>query len=203
MLVQNRKNNQSSRKVMTADSDLAVRHQLNEALIAVGNHKDSAAFSFLFSQMFPRLKHFALSKVRDPDTAFELAQETLSIVWQKANLFDVDKGCASTWIFTILRNLAFDMLRKKERQSASLDSQVLWPMEADLVEDEGKDLLTVQRSEISDVIDSLPENQQQIVKFVYVDDLTHQEVAEKTKLPLGTVKSRLRLALEKMRKVLC
>jgi RNA polymerase sigma-70 factor (ECF subfamily) len=76
-------------------------------------------------------------------------------------------------------------------------------MEADLVEDEGKDLLTVQRSEISDVIDSLPENQQQIVKFVYVDDLTHQEVAEKTKLPLGTVKSRLRLALEKMRKVLC
>lgn len=203
MRVQNRKTNQSSRSAMTSDSDIAIRHQLNEALIAVGNQKDAAAFSFLFSQMFPRLKHFALGRVRDPDTAFELAQETLSIVWQKANLFDVDKGCASTWIFTILRNLAFDMLRKKERQSASLDSEVLWPMENDLVEDAGQDLLTVQRAEISNVIDTLPDNQQQIVRYVYVEDLTHQEVAEKTKLPLGTVKSRLRLALEKMRKVLC
>lgn len=203
MRVQNRKTKQSSRSAMTSDSDIAIRHQLNEALIAVGNQKDATAFSFLFSQMFPRLKHFALGRVRDPDTAFELAQETLSIVWQKANLFDVDKGCASTWIFTILRNLAFDMLRKKERQSASLDSEVLWPMENDLVEDAGQDLLTVQRAEISNVIDTLPDNQQQIVRYVYVEDLTHQEVAEKTKLPLGTVKSRLRLALEKMRKVLC
>jgi RNA polymerase sigma-70 factor (ECF subfamily) len=158
---------------------------------------DVEAFRKLFEAYAPRVKSYMMRQGADANTAEELAQETLLTVWRKARLYSGDKGSATTWIFTIARNLRIDKLRREQTwvglpdgydQEASPDAT---PDEA-LAQEERR--VRVQRA-----LAELPPDQHEAVVLSYIEGLSHSEIAERLKLPLGTVKSRMRLAYLKIR----
>jgi len=163
--------------------------------------QDKQAFALVFLHFSPRLKQFIYRHVGNEHTAVEVVQETLATVWQKSALFNGEKSSLSTWIYTIARNLCFDMLRKQKGREQHLLSEDLWPNDycpPDMVEHYSPetDLL---KEQVVRFLDTLPDAQKQVVKAVYLEELPHQQVAEMFNIPLGTVKSRLRLAVEKLR----
>ncbi|WP_415225158.1 sigma-70 family RNA polymerase sigma factor [Psychromonas sp.] len=169
------------------------------ALSAVANTQDKKAFELLFNHFSPKVRAFGLQRFGQEAQALELVQETMLLVWRKASLFNADKGKASTWIYTLMRNLCFDMLRKKQIQKEDPVSDDLWPFleEEQTTEDDhllSRHLLTH--------IESLPLQQKQVVEALYIQELNQQEVARLLSIPLGTVKSRLRLALAKLKAIL-
>ncbi len=133
----------------------------------------------------------------DAATAEELAQETLLTVWRKASLYSSDKGSAATWIFTIARNLRIDRLRR----------EVPWQQlpeghDEEASDDAPPDEAVVERERhkrVQAVLATLPPDQHEVVSLSYIEGLSHSEIAERLKLPLGTVKSRMRLAYQKIR----
>jgi RNA polymerase sigma-70 factor (ECF subfamily) len=130
-----------------------------------------------------------------PEAAEELAQETLLTVWRRAAAFDPGRAAASTWIFTIARNLRIDLARRDGRAPTANDSDFseapAWPDEAlSSLED---------KSRIGVALASLPREQAQVISLAFFADKAHSEIAEELGLPLGTVKSRLRLAMARLR----
>jgi RNA polymerase sigma-70 factor (ECF subfamily) len=116
-------------------------------------------------------------------------------------LFDGSKSSLSTWIYTIARNLCFDTLRKQKGREAHIHSEDIWPNDycpPDLVEHYSPETERL-KQQIIKYLDILPEAQKKVVKAVYLEELPHQQVADMFDIPLGTVKSRLRLAVEKLR----
>jgi RNA polymerase sigma-70 factor (ECF subfamily) len=163
----------------------------------IAERRDVEAFRNLFEAYAPRVKAYMMRQGADANTAEELAQETLLMVWRKAGLYSGEKGSATTWIFTIARNIRIDRLRKELTwvalpdgydQQASSEST---PDEA-LAEEERR--VRVQRA-----LADLPPDQHEVVLLSYIDGLSHSEIAERLGLPLGTVKSRMRLAYLKIR----
>lgn len=154
----------------------------------------------LFESYAPRVKSYMMRQGADPTTAEELAQETLLTVWRKAALYSGDKGSATTWIFTIARNLRIDRLRR----------EVAWqPLPDDIDEQEAPDpapdeaVSERERSaKVQAVLAELPPDQAEAVNLSYVEGLSHSEIAERLGVPLGTVKSRMRLAYHKIRDAL-
>jgi RNA polymerase sigma-70 factor (ECF subfamily) len=127
----------------------------------------------------------------------DLAQETLIAVWHKASLFDSSKGSCSTWIFTIARNLRYDHFRSLGREILSIGAEELY----DQVEDPAYQIdARILSSDFRSKIDSLPADQKDAVHAMYFEGYSHGEYAELRKLPLGTVKSRVRLALAQLKK---
>jgi RNA polymerase sigma-70 factor (ECF subfamily) len=183
----------------------------------VAQHQDREAFRQLFNHFAPLIKSFAY-KVPGLEQADvfseELVQETMLKVWTRAETFDANLASPSTWIFTIARNMRVDMLRKTGRHVVNtvsihgndddddeLDMEDLW------FEDENSDVfnqLVQQRTRtmIRESLLQLPEEQAFILKKVYLEDKSHSEVAAELSLPLGTVKSRVRLAMTKMKLIL-
>lgn len=172
---------------------------IQKALCAVANHQDKKAFEILFKYFSPKIRAFGLQRFRQEAQALELVQETMLLVWRKATLFNADKGKATTWIYTIMRNHCFDMLRKKQTQKEDQVSDDLWPMleDEEIVEDDH----LLSRNLIAH-INSLPKPQRDVVEALYIKELSQPEVASLLKIPLGTVKSRLRLALSKLKTTL-
>ena len=158
---------------------------------------DASAFRDLFEIYAPRVKAYMMRQGADPTTAEELAQETLLTVWRKANLYSGDRGNATTWIFTIARNLRIDKLRK----------EMTWVELPEGREEEASDdPLPDERVEVKErqkrvqaALAQLPADQHEVVTLSYIEGLTHSQIAERLKLPLGTVKSRMRLAYLKIR----
>jgi RNA polymerase sigma-70 factor (ECF subfamily) len=157
------------------------------------------------------IKAFAIrlsSGTKSENLAEELVQETMLKVWQKAGSFNSEKANASTWIFTIARNTRIDLLRKKARHQnnrvANDHSEEGFDVEDIWIEDENEDVfnqIAKQRSikSLHETLQELPEEQSFILKKVYLEDKSHSEIAQELDLPLGTVKSRVRLALNKLR----
>lgn len=177
------------------DSD----NSIQDALSKVATQQDKKAFEVLFKYFSPKIRSFGLQRFGQEAQALELVQETMLLVWRKAHLFNAQKGKATTWIYTIMRNHCFDMLRKKQTQKEDQVSDDLWPMleEHETVEEDhllSRNLLTE--------IESLPLQQRQVVEALYIKELSQQEVANLLDIPLGTVKSRLRLALSKLKTTL-
>jgi RNA polymerase sigma-70 factor (ECF subfamily) len=172
---------------------------LQRALRDVALHQDKNAFELLFKYFSPKIRAFGLQRFRQEAQALELVQETMLLVWRKAALFNAEKGKASTWIYTIMRNHCFDMLRKKQTQKEDQVSDDLWPMleEEVLVEDDHLLSRNLLRH-----INELPKPQRDVVDGLYIKELSQQEVANLLNIPLGTVKSRLRLALSKLKTTL-
>lgn len=169
----------------------------SDNLLQIANQKDQLAFQQLFQKYAPRVKSFMMRHGADANTAEELAQETLLAVWRKASLYSSERGSVPTWIFTIARNLRIDRLRKEEMwvelpdgydQEPSTDAQ---PDE--VVSDEER------RLNMHRALDGLPRDQYQVVVLSFIDGLSHREIAERLGLPVGTVKSRIRLAYLKLR----
>jgi RNA polymerase sigma-70 factor (ECF subfamily) len=170
-------------------------------LIAIGNDQDKAAFSQIFHRFAGRIHALGMKITRNEQLSNDLVQEAMLIIWQKAPLYDLDKGSAKTWIFTLVRNRCFDILRKMKRQPDGVSAEdVFSETETDLsVNPEAQRSREIELSQIEHHFDRLPEAQRDVIDYVYRQDLTHQEAARELKIPLGTLKSRLRLALNRLR----
>ena len=164
-------------------------NKLMEKVVADG---DKEAFSQLYSHFAPRIKAMMMKMSPDSSVAEEVAQEAMIALWRKAHSFDPNKASLSTWLFTIARNLRIDNLDPNE------------PMLLPSAEPSAEE--TVFREEesikVRSCISKLPEDQQEVVGLAFMEGMTHQEIADNLGIPLGTVKSRLRLSFEKLRPML-
>jgi RNA polymerase sigma-70 factor (ECF subfamily) len=167
-----------------------------DLLLAVAQKQDKAAFAELFEYFAPRIKSFLMKGGAAPDQADELAQETMITVWQKAASFDTAKASASTWIFTIARNKRIDAIRKTPRPEVDADDLEL----ADDAPSASEEIVQAEEEGImARAIQSLPKEQADLLYKSFFEDKTHADIAKETNIPLGTVKSRIRLALERLR----
>ena len=168
-----------------------------EFLNRIAERGDAEAFRKLFQAYAPRVKSYMMRQGADANTAEELTQETLLTVWRKAKLYSIDKGSATTWIFTIARNLRIDRLRK-EMTWVELPEGRAEQASEDATADEALDERE-RRERVQQALAALPADQHEVVSLSYVEGLSHSEIADRLGLPLGTVKSRMRLAYEKIR----
>jgi RNA polymerase sigma-70 factor (ECF subfamily) len=168
-----------------------------DLLRRVAERADIAAFRELYQTYGPRVKAYMMRQGADAGTAEDLAQETLFTVWRRASLYTADKGSAATWIFAIARNLRIDRLRR-EVPWQELPEERLEGAASDALPDEA--LVEKERQgRVRAALATLPPEQQQVVALSYLDGLSHGEIAARLKLPLGTVKSRMRIAYQKIR----
>lgn len=173
--------------------------QLCQWLKAVADKREKQAFTAVFKFFAPKIQRIAYSKLNNEALAAEVVQDTMSNVWRKAHLFDDSKGAATTWVYTIMRNVTFDLLRKIKANKEDALSDDIWP----LVESSSIESETfsdhIQSRNLQGVIATLPENQQEVVKGFYFLEMSQEQLAVHLNLPLGTIKSRLRLALGKLK----
>ncbi|NRA42047.1 MAG: sigma-70 family RNA polymerase sigma factor [Pseudomonadales bacterium] len=167
---------------------------------AVAEKRDEQAFANLFDVFAPKVKAYSLAQ--QPGAvmvADELVQEVMLKIWNKAHLFSAGKASVSTWIFTMARNARIDYLRKNGRFVSEIDPEDIYNQQVD----ESQDLFSaVQQKQlqasIQQSISLLPNEQAQVLAKVYMEGKSHQQVADELSMPLGTVKSRVRLALGKL-----
>ena len=174
-------------------------------LIAVGNSQNVDAFNQLFKRFAKKIFALGMKITRNEQLANDLIQESMLNVWQKAPLYDLDKGSAKGWIFTLSRNRCFDMLRKQKRQPNCISADDIWPLESGaeptmVHEDVGGQ--QVELSLIEGYFDQLSDPQRAVVEQIYIKDRTHEEAAAHLQIPLGTLKSRLRLGVAKLRNLI-
>ena len=157
--------------------------------------QDRAAFAQLFRHFAPRVKAFLMKSGADAGLAEECTQEVMATLWTKAHMFDPSRASVATWVFTIARNRKIDAIRRQRRPEPE---ELPWGPEA---EPDQADVMSLrQESEkLAEAIAALPEKQKDLIQRAYYGDLSHNEIAEQTGLPLGTIKSRIRLALERLR----
>jgi RNA polymerase sigma factor (sigma-70 family) len=170
----------------------------SECLVLIGEKEDRAAFARLFRHFAPLIKSFALAgSALSATHADELVQEVMLKIWQKARAFDPEKAAASTWVYTIARNCRTDMFRRLQKFDTPLAAE---DFSAELESEEPFVQLQSRRNadRIRDLMRELPPEQMQILAKVYMEGKSHAEAAAELDLPLGTVKSRVRLAIQKL-----
>jgi len=165
------------------------------AMLAVRDRRDEAAFARLFGHFAPRLKAFLIKGGAEPAQAEDLAQDVMATVWHKAAQFDPARAGVATWIFTIARNRRIDALRRARRPEPE---DLPWGPEDDPGPHEAL-ALQQDSARLAAALADLPEAQRRLVERAFWGELSHSEIAAETGLPLGTIKSRIRLALEKLR----
>ncbi len=167
-------------------------------MLAVRDSQDKAAFAQLFKHFGPRIKAFLMKSGTDAALAEECAQDVMATLWQKAHLFDASRASVATWVFTIARNRRIDVARRARRpEPEALDwGPVDEPDQADIYE-AAQD---TQRLVVA--LSTLPAPQKALIQRAFYGDLSHSEIAAETGLPLGTIKSRIRLALERLRQTM-
>lgn len=184
----------------------------SQLLEQVGQLRDEQAFARLFAHFAPLIKGFCLGNLNanfPPDAAEEIVQEVMFKVWQKSPGYDASKAAASTWIFTVMRNCRIDLIRRNRRAPTSRTQMDVEPIEIDDIWDEADDdraYVYMQQASNEALIDKsftqLPPEQRQVLTQVYMQGKTHQQIASETGLPLGTVKSRVRIGLKKMQSLI-
>jgi RNA polymerase sigma factor (sigma-70 family) len=170
----------------------------SECLVLVGKSNDRAAFTRFFRHFGPLIKAFALAgSSLSQAHADEIVQEVMLKVWQKADGFNPEKAAASTWIYTIARNCRTDMFRRLQKFDTPLAADDL---SIELEEEEPFAVLHSRRGadRVRELMSQLPPDQAQILAKVYMEGKSHSEAAAELDLPLGTVKSRVRLAIQKL-----
>ncbi|WP_052140888.1 sigma-70 family RNA polymerase sigma factor [Pseudoalteromonas piratica] len=172
---------------------------LSSWLIDIADKRDKRAFANLFKWFSPKIMGFGRKQFNNPAMASELLQETMTNVWRKAHLYNSEKGAATTWVYTVMRNISFDMLRKIQANHEDTLSDDIWPLAEAQNSDEHVFADHLMDKQIARYLNRLPDNQKQIVQGVYFQDLSQEQLAKNLNIPLGTVKSRLRLALTKLR----
>ena len=164
-------------------------------MVRIHTSRDRAAFAQLYNHFAPRVKGFLIKSGADASLAEECAQEVMVTVWTKAHMFDASRASVATWIFTIARNRKIDALRKQRRPEPE---ELTWgpeeePAQADVI------ALQQESETLVRAIANLPARQRALLEKAYFGELTHSEIAAETGLPLGTIKSRIRLALDRLR----
>ena len=174
--------------------------RLTECLDNVARHRDRQAFESLFDHYAPLIRAYSLAREPGADlVADELVQEVMTRVWLKADKYNGKLANLNTWIFTLARNCRIDYLRRNSRYLTEIDPTDIF----NEIEDEGPDpfqLVQQNRAEenIRAELKKLPREQSEILTKVYLEGKSHQQASDELKLPLGTVKSRVRLALKKL-----
>ena len=183
-----------------AQDDDASRRARLDGLVEACARKDRAAFAELFGFLAPRLKADLKRLASDDATAEELTQEVMLTVWRKAGLFDPKQASASTWIYRIARNRRIDLARKDGKPALDADEPLLPPGGVEAPDDAvfARD----REAKVREALKTLPAEQVELLRLAFFEGLSHSEIAERQDLPLGTVKSRLRLAFDKLRGVL-
>ena len=184
-------------QIQPNDEQTGSAEPLNEWLAAVAERHDRAAFQALFEFFAPRLKAFMYRQGAAADMAEEIVQETMVNVWRKAAQFDPAKASASTWIFTIARNQRIDLLRKENRPMPDMNDPALVPDP----EPRAPDVISRRQEagRLKQVVSDLPPEQQEVLRLAFFEEKAHATVAEELGIPLGTVKSRIRLAFRRIR----
>lgn len=172
------------------------------ALRAVAERQDREAFAQLFAHFAPRIKRYLMQGGSPEPQAEELAQEALVAVWRKAALYDPAHAAASTWIFTIARNLRVDALRRRQGAEPLEEGFDFDLLEADQPEAAEHLHATRQNDRLRGALAQLPPEQQQVLRLSYYEDEPHARIAAALGIPLGTVKSRMRLAVAQLRRLL-
>jgi RNA polymerase sigma-70 factor (ECF subfamily) len=172
---------------------------LSEALVAVSVSRDKKAFAKLFDYFAPKIRRFGIKQLGSEALAMELVQDTMTSVWKKAHLYHPSKGAATTWVYTVMRNASFDTLRKMKSHKEENLSDELWPMIQEPNSTFGDSVDHLEDKRIRRFIETLPQAQKEILWGVYFQDMSQEQLADQLNIPLGTVKSRLRLALQKLR----
>jgi RNA polymerase sigma-70 factor (ECF subfamily) len=174
------------------------REALADLLEAVADG-DRAAFAALFRRFAPRLRSYMMRLGADPGTADELTPQTMLIAWRRAATFDRRQSSVGTWLFTIARNKRIDALRRARRPDFDPNDPALVPDQPEAAD------ATIDAAErearVREAMRRLPEEQIELLRLAFYESLSHRDIAERTGLPLGTVKSRLRLAFGHMRRL--
>jgi len=184
-------------KIISGEIMAKVKNPFVDALKNIAERQDIQSFKKIFDYFGPRLKSFLMKSGADEAIAEEIIQETMTIIWTKADYYDSSVASPSTWIYTIARNKKIDILRKTRKAILEdIDTAILPPVESKADENIEHD----QKFEmVAKYLDDLPKDQLDLLKMNFFEEKSHGEIAEITKIPLGTVKSRIRLALEKIR----
>jgi len=183
-------------KTFDNSSDIFFHDRLIEA---IAQRRDRDAFAALFAYFAPRLKAWLIKSGATPGAAEDFAQDTMLTVWRKADLFDTSKARAATWIFTIARNRRLDMLRRDAR-----------PLPTPEIELAGEDVrrpdellsMSQDADRVRDALSRLSADHVEVLRLAFFMDSSHSEIAKHLDLPLGTVKSRIRNAMTKLRLIL-
>jgi RNA polymerase sigma-70 factor (ECF subfamily) len=186
---------QGDRRIEAAAGAAAVAH--GALLRRVAQHQDRMAFAALFEHFGPRIKSYLLKLGAERGLAEDLVQDVMLAVWRRAATYDPSQAGVATWIFTIARNKRIDALRRGPRADFDPTDPALAPEpprspddEADAVHWEGA---------IADAVATMPREQAEIIRLAYYEDISHSDIAARIGVPLGTVKSRLRLAMARLR----
>lgn len=166
----------------------------------MAQHADRDAFTALFDHFGPRVKAYLMRLGSDDAMAEEVTQDVMVTLWRKAALFDRSKSSAATWLFRIARNRRIDILRR--RRAVNVDAQTLVIEDENLPDPNATLDEDRRQGRIREALKKLPEQQLELVQLAFFTELSHSQIAEQTGLPLGTVKSRIRLAFGRLRRIL-
>jgi RNA polymerase sigma-70 factor (ECF subfamily) len=173
---------------------------LDDLLTAVGVNRDGAAFATLFGHFVPRVRTQMMRLGVAAVAADDITQDVMEAIWSKAHLFDRRKSAAATWIFHIARNRRIDVRRRSREFPCAMEDFSAIP---DPGEPHDNRFDAAEREyAVRAALGALPREQFALVKLAFFDGLSHATISEQTKLPLGTVKSRLRLAFSRLRQAL-
>ncbi len=187
-------------RMSTVDEDLAAR--LETDIRAVAERSDRAAFARIFAFYGPRVKSYLRRLGAEDAVAEDLTQDVMLAIWRRAQQFDRTRAALSTWVYTIARNKRIDALRRERRPDFDPEDPVLVG-DSD-VAPRGDQFSEAQQARrlVMQAVEKLPAEQAQLLRIFYFEEKPHSVIADELGLPLGTVKSRLRLALSKMRLLL-
>jgi RNA polymerase sigma-70 factor (ECF subfamily) len=164
-------------------------------MLAVRDNRDRGAFAALFDHFAPRLKGFLIKGGARPQQAEEIVQDVMLTIWRKADMFDPHRAQVSAWIYQIARNRRIDIARKENRPMPEALKE-----EPELEPDASQILgLAQETTQLKQALASLKPEQREVIEKAYLGELTHQEISAQTGLPLGTIKSRIRLGLQRLR----
>lgn len=174
--------------------------RLNNLVRAVAQDADKTAFRELFDHFAPRVKGYLMRLGASAAVAEDLAQDVMMTLWRKAAQFDSEKASASTWVFTIARNLRIDAIRRERRPEIDVDDPTLAPS-IERSSDENLDWAKAEER-LREALVRLPREQARVIELSFLADKPHSAIAQELGLPLGTVKSRIRLAMAQLRSAL-
>ena len=175
----------------------AERARFADLLVAVATQQDRNAYAELFAYYAPRVKSYLLRLGADSVLAEEIAQDVMVTVWRKAGLFDRAQASVSTWIFRIARNRRIDLFRRSKRPELDPEEEMVLPSGVPAPDARIETMETEGR--VRAAMKDLPEEQVLLLKLAFYEGLSHSEIAARLGTPLGTVKSRIRLAFARMK----
>ena len=166
----------------------------------IAQHRDREAFAELFAYYAPRVKGYLMRLGSSDGQAEEVTQEAMLAVWNKAHMFDAKKAAVSTWIFTIARNRRVDILRSQKYPELDANDPALI---GDAPAQPDEEVIEAREGEeVREALQKLPTEQKELVRLAFYNGWSHAKIAEQSNLPLGTVKSRLRLAFSRLQDAL-